>query len=106
MPLVQLDHRLLALLTALVVILIWAAALRRPPPAPVRTALHAAAAAVLCQVGLGIATLLAFVPVPLGAAHQAGAMAVFTASLVALRLLYPAPPPRSAAPPCGPSRSA
>ena len=27
-PLVQLDHRLLALLTALVVILIWAAALR------------------------------------------------------------------------------
>ena len=105
-PLVQLDHRLLALLTALVVILIWAAALRRPPPAPVRTALHAAAAAVLCQVGLGIATLLAFVPVPLGAAHQAGAMAVFTASLVALRLLYPAPPPRSAAPPCGPSRSA
>ena len=105
-PLVQLDHRLLALLTAFAVILIWAAALRRPPPVPVRAALHGAAAAVLCQVGLGIATLLAFVPVPLGAAHQAGAMAVFTASLVALRLLYPAPPPRSAAPPCGPSRSA
>ena len=105
-PLVQLDHRLLALLSAFAVILIWAAALRRPPPAPVRTALHAAAAAVLCQVGLGIATLLAFVPVPLGAAHQAGAMAVFTASLVALRLLYPAPPPRPAAPPCGPSRNA
>ena len=105
-PLVQLDHRLLALLSAFVVILIWAAALRRPPPVPVRAALHAAAAAVLCQVGLGIATLLAFVPVPLGAAHQAGAMAVFTASLVALRLLYPAPPLRPAAPPCGPSRSA
>ena len=108
-PLVQLDHRLLALLTALVVVLIWAAALRRPPSGPVRAALHGAAAAALCQLGLGIATLLAFVPVPLGAAHQAGAMVVFTASLVALRLLYPAPPApplRPAAPPCGPSRSA
>ena len=105
-PLVQLDHRLLALLTALVVVLIWAAALRRPPSGPVRAALHGAAAAVLCQVGLGIATLLAFVPVPLGAAHQAGAMVVFTASLVALRLLYPAPATPLPAPPCGPSRSA
>ena len=104
-PLVQLDHRLLAMLTVLVVLLIWAAALRRPPSAPVRGALHGAAAAVLCQFGLGIATLLAFVPVPLGAAHQAGAMVVFTASLVALRLLHP-PRPRPAAPPCGPARSA
>ena len=109
-PLVQLDHRLLAMLTALVVILIWAAALRYLGPMPARAALHAAVAAVLCQLGLGIATLLTFVPVPLGAAHQIGAMAVFTASLVALRLLYPTPaappaaPPR--APPCGPSRSA
>ena len=78
-PLVQLDHRLLAMLTALAMVLIWAAALRWPPSAPVRGALHGAAAAVLCQFGLGIATLLAFVPVPLGAAHQAGAMVVFTA---------------------------
>ena len=105
-PLVQLDHRLLALLTALVVVLIWAAALRWPPAGPARVALHGAAAAVLCQFGLGIATLLAFVPVPLGAAHQTGAMVVFTASLVALRLLYPPPPARPVAPPCGPSRSA
>ena len=104
-PLVQLDHRLLAMLTALVVVLIWAAALRWPPSAPVRGALHTAAAAVLCQFGLGIATLLTFVPVPLGAAHQAGAMVVFTAALVALRLLY-RPPPRPAASPCGPARSA
>ena len=105
-PLVQLDHRLLAILTALVVILIWAAALRYLGPMPARAALHAAAAAVLCQFGLGIATLLTFVPVPLGAAHQIGAMAVFTAVLVTLRLLYPLTPPPAAAPPCGPSRSA
>ena len=105
-PLVQLDHRLLAMLTALVVILIWAAALRWLGPMPARVALHAAAAAVLVQFALGIATLLTFVPVPLGAAHQAGAMVVFTAILAALRLLYPPPGPLSSpapAPPCGPS---
>ena len=108
-PLVQLDHRLLAMFTALVVILLWAAALRWLGSAPARTALHAAAGAVLGQFVLGIATLLAFVPVPLGAAHQAGAMVVFTAILVALRLLYPPPArpaPLAPGPPSGPSRSA
>ena len=107
-PLVQLDHRLLAMLTALVVVLIWAAGLRWLGATPARAALHAAAAAVLAQFVLGIATLLTFVPVPLGAAHQVGAMAVFTASLTALRLFYPARPAPAPqpAPPCGPSRSA
>ena len=105
-PLVQLDHRLLATLTALIVILIWAAAMRWLGPAPARVALHASAAAVLVQFVLGIGTLLTFVPVPLGAAHQAGAMVVFTAILAALRLLYPPPGPLASpapAPPCGPS---
>ena len=108
-PLVQLDHRLLAMLTALVVLLLWAAALRWLGPTPARIALHAAAAAVLGQFVLGIATLLTFVPVSLGAAHQVGAMAVFTAILVALRLLYPPqarPAPPAPEPPSGPSRSA
>ena len=105
-PLVQLDHRLLAMLAALIVILIWAAALRWLGPAPARVALHVASVAVLVQFVLGIATLLTFVPVPLGAAHQAGAMVVFTAILAALRLLYPSPGPLASpapAPPCGPS---
>ncbi len=104
-PLVQLDHRLLAMLTAFVVILLWAAALRWLGPTPARFALHAAAVAVLGQFVLGIATLLTFVPVPLGAAHQAGAMVVFTAILVALRLLYPPQPrpvPLAPEPPSGP----
>ena len=105
-PLVQLDHRLLAMLTALVVILLWAAALRWLGPSPVRAALHAAAGAVLGQFVLGIVTLLTFVPVPLGAAHQVGAMVVFTAILAALRLLYlplPRPAPHSPEPSSDPS---
>ena len=105
-PLVQLDHRLLAMLTALAVVLTWAAALRWLGPVPVRRVLHAAAVAVLVQFVLGIATLLTFVPVPLGAAHQAGAMLVFTAILIALRLLYPPAPRPAPSRPCGPSRSA
>ncbi len=87
-PLVQLVHRLLAMLTVAATVLVWLAGLRAGlPPAP-RTALHGLAAAVACQFVLGVATLLAFVPVPLGAAHQFGAMAAFTAGLATLRLLH------------------
>lgn len=91
-PLVQLDHRLLAMLTTAAVALIWLAGFRAPPPRPVRRALHALAASVAGQFALGVATLLTFVPMPLAAAHQAGTMAVFTAGLVALRLLHPPRP--------------
>ena len=72
-PLVQLDHRLLAMLTALAVILIWAAAFRWLGPVSARAGCSTRQqVAVLVQFVLGIATLLTFVPVPLGAAHQAG----------------------------------
>jgi cytochrome c oxidase assembly protein subunit 15 len=40
--------------------------------------------AACAQVSLGIATLLAAVPVWLGSAHQAGALTLFTATLFAL----------------------
>ncbi|MFB3055133.1 MAG: COX15/CtaA family protein, partial [Alphaproteobacteria bacterium] len=39
-----------------------------------RLAVNLAAVAALVQPGLGIATLLLVVPVPLAAAHQAGAL--------------------------------
>ena len=38
-------------------------------------------ALVAVQIALGIATLLLVVPLPLAAAHQAGAVLVFTAAL-------------------------
>ena len=43
------------------------------------------------QVALGITTLLTYVPVPLGAAHQAGAMVLFTLMLSLLYSIKPAP---------------
>ncbi len=78
---VQFDHRWLAILTGLAVTLLWWRALGAGLDRGTRLRFHALAALVWVQVGLGIATLLAVVPVPLGAAHQGGALVVFTAAL-------------------------
>ena len=83
---VQFNHRLLATLTALAAIGTVLYGMRRST-GPVRTALHWLGVAVLAQYGLGVATLLYVVPIGLGAMHQAMAMLVLTASLVALHLL-------------------
>jgi cytochrome c oxidase assembly protein subunit 15 len=79
--LVQFDHRLLAYSVVLAVATYWALARRVKFSARVRWALHLLPVAVLGQVALGITTLLLAVPVALGAAHQAGALVVFTVAL-------------------------
>lgn len=81
---VQFDHRLLATLTVLVVATTAVIGLRRAPPAPLRPALIILGVTVATQYALGVATLLLVVPVGLAAAHQAVAMMVLTAALVAL----------------------
>jgi cytochrome c oxidase assembly protein subunit 15 len=87
---VQFDHRLLAMTTAAAVLALWAAGLRRPLPSSARIALWALLAAVVLQVALGISTLLLVVPIPLAAAHQAGAVLLLTAALVFRHTLQPA----------------
>lgn len=81
MATVQFDHRLGAWLLAFLVPLLWwrvrgAAA---GPRAPVSAGLLLVLVAV--QIALGIMTLLAQVPVGLGAAHQGWAAVVFLAAL-------------------------
>ncbi|HEX5321805.1 MAG TPA: COX15/CtaA family protein [Stellaceae bacterium] len=73
---VQFDHRILAMTTAAAIVALWLAARRRSP------ALHALLAAVALQFALGLSTLLLVVPIPLAAAHQAGAVILLTAALV------------------------
>ena len=68
--------------TAAAVLLLWAAGLRAALPAPARVALWALLAAAAVQVALGISTLLLVVPIPLAAAHQAGAVILLTAAIV------------------------
>lgn len=78
---VQFTHRLLATLTAIAVLVFWRTARRAAPAGRGRLALDVLAAAVGLQYALGIATLVMIVPVPLGVAHQAGAVALWTAAL-------------------------
>jgi cytochrome c oxidase assembly protein subunit 15 len=77
---VQFNHRWLALSTLAASIALWWL-WRSSAARPLRLALDALAAATLLQVGLGIATLLFIVPIPLAALHQAGAVIVLTAAV-------------------------
>ncbi len=79
----QFDHRVLAELTWLVTATLWLWSLRLDLTPRLRTAMHALAAMATLQLALGIATLLLVVPIPLAAAHQAGAILLLTAVLVA-----------------------
>lgn len=87
---VQFNHRLLATLSALAAgAAVWMA-WRRLPPGRARRAVFGLGGAVALQYALGVATLLHAVPVSLGTLHQATAVLVLTAALLALHALRPA----------------
>jgi cytochrome c oxidase assembly protein subunit 15 len=104
---VQLHHRALALTTLAAAAALYAHGRALPLPPASRRWLLALSAAAAAQVALGVTTLLTYVPVSLGAAHQGGAMVVFTAALGLLHSLRPAAPSAAArlvsrlAPPLG-----
>ena len=77
---VQFDHRMMAYLVA-VLALLEAIRVRRAPDPVIRRSAAWLLAAVVAQVGLGIATLLTQVEIGVALAHQAGAIAVFTLAL-------------------------
>lgn len=81
---VQFHHRVLAFLTVLGVLAFWLANRRKNLTRHTRTCLLALAFMVLVQAGLGIVTLLNYVPVWLGALHQAGALVLFTLAIMVL----------------------
>lgn len=83
---VQFDHRVLALSTYFAICTMYVRALGaremwKAMPALARYAGHALAGMAGVQVGLGISTLLMYVPIPLAAAHQAGSLALLTCAL-------------------------
>ena len=92
-PAIQFDHRLLAIMTAVGLLLLWAASLRSRLPTSARTALWALLAAALLQFALGVSTLLLAVPIPLAAAHQAGAVLLLTAAIFFRHTLRSLPRP-------------
>jgi cytochrome c oxidase assembly protein subunit 15 len=87
---VQFDHRVAAITTFVGILALWLAGRGRMPSRGARYALHGLAIMGMVQLGLGISTLLLHVPVPLAAAHQGGALVLFTLILiVAQRLRIP-----------------
>ena len=78
---VQFDHRAIALLLALLTPVFWWRAQAADERPRIRLAAHLLLAALAVQLALGIATLLLVVPIPLAAAHQAGAVLLFAAAL-------------------------
>jgi cytochrome c oxidase assembly protein subunit 15 len=88
---VQFDHRLLATLAAVTILATLATALRPASwarlPQSARTALVCMAAFVLVQYGLGVATLLSVVAIPLAVAHQANSVLLLGAAIAAIHSL-------------------
>jgi len=80
MATVQFDHRMIAYAIAVLAVLAWWR-VRAAGASPARPWAYAVLATVVVQLSLGIATLLARVPVPLAALHQAGAVIVFACAI-------------------------
>ncbi|KAF5181307.1 Heme a synthase [Thalictrum thalictroides] len=75
---VQLDHRILATATLLSIGTLWCASRRLDLHPAVRSLVGSTMGMAALQVTLGISTLLSYVPVSLGSAHQAGALTLLT----------------------------
>jgi len=78
---VQFDHRILGTTTLAVLTAVAYKAQKLPLPPHIKSAALALGAMGWCQVGLGISTLLLYVPVPLAAAHQSGALVTLSIAM-------------------------
>jgi cytochrome c oxidase assembly protein subunit 15 len=85
---VQFNHRMLAYTVALAALCLWLAARRLRLPAALRLPLDLLLGMVAVQVSLGISTLILVVPLTLGVAHQAGAIAVFSLAVWSAHRLH------------------
>lgn len=84
---VQFDHRLLAESVLIFVIGLWHYARRFELVGRAKLGFNLMLGMVAIQFTLGVATLVMVVPVPLGVAHQGGAMLLFSTALFTLHSL-------------------
>ncbi|EDO16769.1 hypothetical protein Kpol_526p22 [Vanderwaltozyma polyspora DSM 70294] len=95
---VQLVHRILGCSAFLAVFGLHMMCSKNKTAIPknANTMVHAMMGLVTLQVALGISTIIYIVPIPLAAAHQAGALALFTSSILfAAQLRKPRLPVRN-----------
>ena len=81
MATVQFDHRIIAYTLIILISVFWYKLRRRDVPQRAVTAANTLLVLTAVQVGLGISTLLLYVPVILGIAHQATAALLLGVSL-------------------------
>lgn len=89
-PSVQFVHRWLAILTVLIIISLWAHALKAGRASP---SYHVLMLVAVLQAGLGIATLLSGVHIHVAATHQGGAVLLLCALSFCLYATKPAKKP-------------
>ncbi len=81
MATVQFDHRMIAWILMFTIPYFWFKAKKQQLSDSAKLACNLLLIMLFIQVGLGISTLLLAVPLKLAAAHQGGAMLLFTAAL-------------------------
>ncbi|KAL6975134.1 Cytochrome c oxidase assembly protein cox15 [Sarracenia purpurea var. burkii] len=79
---VQLDHRILATATLISIGGLWWSTRKLDIHPAIRSLIGSTVGMAALQVTLGISTLLSYVPVSLGTAHQAGALTLLTLMLL------------------------
>lgn len=89
---VQFFHRLLAETILVLVAVFWFRTHKAGAPPRARLAVDLLALVAVCQVGLGILTLVLMVPVSIAAAHQGAAVVLFSVALWTVHELRPEKP--------------
>ena len=78
---IQFNHRIFAYVIVALVLTFAAKSLKADIQGPAKIGVFCLIGLLLLQVTLGISTLIFYVPVPVAAAHQVGAVALLSASL-------------------------
>ena len=85
---VQFNHRMFAYLIVILVLVFVGLSFKRGVNGVQKLSLVLLLIALVSQVTLGITTLLLIVPIPLAAAHQAGAILLLSASIYCSYCFY------------------
>ncbi|XP_043374582.1 cytochrome c oxidase assembly protein COX15 homolog isoform X2 [Dermochelys coriacea] len=78
---VQFNHRILGITSVTAITALYLLSRKIPLPRRTKIAVASLIAVAYMQVGLGISTLLLYVPTPLAATHQSGSLALLTVAL-------------------------
>ncbi|XP_028917287.1 cytochrome c oxidase assembly protein COX15 homolog [Ornithorhynchus anatinus] len=78
---VQFDHRILGITSVTAITVLFFLSRKVPLPRRTKMAVASLLAVAYTQVGLGISTLLMYVPTPLAATHQSGSLALLSVAL-------------------------